>query len=65
VHVAKGHFETPLGWLRKKIHAYGHTLTSEALCAEATGEPLSTRYFQAYIREKVTQLYEGAVALPA
>ena len=65
VHVAEGHFETPLGWLRKNIHAYGHTLTSEALCAEATGEPLSARYFQAYIREKVTQLYEGAVALPA
>lgn len=64
-HVAEGHFEKPLQWLREHIHAYGHTLTSEALCEEATGEPLSTRYFQTHIREKVTQLYEGAVALPA
>ncbi len=64
-HVAEGHFERPLQWLRKNVHAHGHTLTSEALCEEATGEPLSTRYFQTHIREKVTQLYEGAVALPA
>ncbi len=62
--VAQGHFEAPLTWLRKHIHAYGHTLTSEELCKQATGEPLSTHYYQAYIRDKVTQLYEGAVALP-
>ena len=63
--VAQGSFELPLAWLRAHIHAYGHTLTSEALCEQATGEPLSARYYQAYIRDKVAQLYEGLVALPA
>jgi carboxypeptidase Taq len=61
--VAQGRFETPLHWLRTHIHAYGHTCSSEALCEQATGEPLSPRYYQAYIRSKVAQLYEG-LALP-
>ena len=63
--IAEGDFTAPTTWLRTHIHAYGHTLTSEALCEQATGEPLSTHYYQAYIREKVNQLYEGLVTLPA
>lgn len=63
--IAEGDFSLPLKWLRTHIHAYGHTLTSEALCEQATGEPLSTHYYQAYIRDKVRQLYEGLVVLPA
>jgi len=63
--VAEGDFTLPLEWLRTHIHAHGHTLTSEALCEQATGEPLSTHHYQAYIRDKVYQLYEGLVVLPA
>lgn len=61
--VRRGDFSKPLSWLRAHIHSRGRTHTSQALCQEATGETLNPAYYQAYIRKKVAQLYEG-LALP-
>jgi carboxypeptidase Taq len=59
-----GKAEVPLRWMREHIHQYGRIYDSQVLCERATGEPLSARYFRAYIQQKVAQLYEG-LKIPA
>ena len=56
--IRKGKFSELLGWLRQRIHAFGRLKTSEELCKEATGEPLSVEYFMGYLIDKYTKIYD-------
>ncbi|MCS7189218.1 MAG: carboxypeptidase M32 [Bacteroidia bacterium] len=57
--LSEGDATVPLQWMRKHIHQYGRLYDSQTLCQQATGEPLSVKYFTEYVRTKVAQLYEG------
>ncbi len=46
-------FSGTLNWLRKNIHQLGRRLTSQELCTQATGTPLSADFWLTEIREKV------------
>jgi carboxypeptidase Taq len=57
VHIADGHFEPLLGWLRTHIHQHGRTLKAPDLLERATGEALSTEAWLRYARDKFGALY--------
>jgi carboxypeptidase Taq len=57
VHIADGHFEPLLGWLRTHIHRHGRTLKAPDLLERATGEALSTEAWLRYARDKFGALY--------
>ena len=56
-HIADGHFEPLLGWLRTHIHQHGRTLKAPDLLERATGEALSTEAWLRYARDKFGALY--------
>ncbi len=45
-------------WLRKKIHIHGKIFTADQLVREVTGEPLTSRYFIDYIKNKYGEIYK-------
>jgi carboxypeptidase Taq len=56
--VAAGDFAPLRAWLGTKVHARGRVPQSmDALLVEATGEPLRTDYFLAYLQTKYEGLY--------
>lgn len=54
---ARGDFSWLLAWLRENIHAQGRRCSALELVRRVTGEPLSPRYFVAYLRERYGALY--------
>ena len=57
IRFAKGDFVAAREWLRKKIHVHGKRYTASELVLEVTGEPLSSKYFQDYLTEKYSKIY--------
>jgi carboxypeptidase Taq len=50
--VKRGDFTAIKGWLKTNIHAHGKLYTAEALVKKITGEPLTTKYFIDYLKQK-------------
>lgn len=55
--IGSGNLLPLLQWLRQNVHAQGRFHTSEDLCRAITGKPLEVRYFQDYILEKYSGIY--------
>ncbi len=50
--IASGSLTGVHRWLQEKVFAHGRLLTSDALSRKITGEPLNTRFFMDYVKEK-------------
>lgn len=55
--IGNGNLLPLLQWLRQHVHNQGRFHTSEDLCRAITGKPLEVRYFQEYILEKYSGIY--------
>lgn len=44
-------------WLKQHIYRFGRYYTAGELCAQATGEPLNSRYFIDYATQKFSDIY--------
>jgi carboxypeptidase Taq len=56
--MARGEFSNLLQWLREKIHVHGKFYSARELVKNATGEPLNSKHFAAYITRKYGEIYE-------
>lgn len=56
--IAGKNFSSLLRWLRENIHQYGHLYSSEELCHKVTGEGLNYKYFNDYLYQKYTKVYD-------
>ncbi len=56
--IAKGKFDEILNWLRKNIHQHGKMYTAGSLVRAVTGEPLDSKYFIEYLKEKFFAIYK-------
>jgi carboxypeptidase Taq len=55
--IASGHFDTLRGWLTENIYRHGRTLTPAKIVTRATGNPMATAPYLAYLRGKYGDLY--------
>ncbi|MBN1287932.1 MAG: carboxypeptidase M32, partial [Anaerolineae bacterium] len=55
--IAAGEFGALLGWMRENVHRPGRRYLPGELVERATGEPMQTRSYMAYLREKYGALY--------
>lgn len=53
----KGEFHLLLDWLRTHLHVHGRKFTLDELAKKITGEPLQTRSFIIYLKNKYGDLY--------
>lgn len=56
--IAAGDFEPLLDWLRKNVHRHGRRLSADDLVEQATGAPLSSEPFLAYLRTTAREVYD-------
>lgn len=54
---AAGDFTSLLAWLREHVHQQGRKFTPDELVERATGSPITSEPWIAYVREKFTELY--------
>ena len=55
--IAKGEFGTLHGWLRKHLYEHGRKFQPGEVVMQATGGPMSTEPYLAYLRAKYGELY--------
>ena len=55
--IEHGQFDTLLAWMRTNIHQYGRNYLPQELVKRATGEPLSSRAYIAYLKAKYGEIY--------
>jgi carboxypeptidase Taq len=55
--VAAGRFATLHGWLSDNIYRHGRTLTPDEIVTRATGGPMTSAPYLAYLRGKYGELY--------
>jgi len=55
--IATGRFDTLRGWLAANIYVHGRGRSADEVVERATGRPLSTAPFLAYLRDKYGALY--------
>lgn len=55
--IARGQFAELLGWLRQNVHQHGRKFTLDKLARDISGEPLQTRSWMRYIKNKFGELY--------
>jgi len=66
--IAQGKFSTLLGWLRTNIHRHGRKFLPTELVKRATGEPLNSSAYLAYLTAKYNAIYgldQKVLSLPA
>ncbi len=54
---ARGDFQPLRDWLQTKIYQHGRKFTLNELAVQITGEPLQTRSYLAYLKQKYGELY--------
>ncbi len=54
----RGAFGGLLGWLRENVHQHGRKFTLNELATRITGEPLQTRSYIRYLKEKYSEIYD-------
>ena len=55
--ISKGRFDDILVWLRKNIHSRGKTYKANDLAKKVTGEYLTARHWNDYIKKKYGEIY--------
>jgi carboxypeptidase Taq len=55
--IERGEFGNLLNWLHKNVHRHGRKFTPNELLERATGKPLTSAPWIAYVREKYAALY--------
>jgi len=55
--IASGQFATLHGWLVDNIYRHGRASTPDEIVARATGGPMTTAPYLAYLRGKYGELY--------
>jgi carboxypeptidase Taq len=55
--IANGEFSGLLGWLRTNVHTHGRKFTLNELAIRATGEPLQSKSYMAYLKKKFGEIY--------
>ncbi len=50
--IARGDFSAINAWRKEKIWSKASTLSTPEIMRQATGEPLSARYFEAHLRRR-------------
>lgn len=63
--IAGGMFAPLLAWLRQHVHGLGSSMSSDALLADATGEPLNVSAFIAHLRRRYLDEPHAAPCLGA
>ena len=58
--ITRGRFTTLHGWLTDNIYRHGRALTPDDIVAQATGSPMTTAPYLAYLRGKYGALYRLA-----
>src|SRR5262249_3301618 len=53
----RGEFAPLLAWLRENVHRYGRKLLPGEVIQQATGEPLTSRYYVDYLKAKFRDIY--------
>lgn len=56
--IERGDFAPLREWLRDNVHRHGRRYTPAELCERATGAPLSSEPFLAYLEQKLATVYE-------
>ncbi|MCB1676597.1 MAG: carboxypeptidase M32, partial [Halioglobus sp.] len=56
--VANGEFAPLCDWLRENVHRHGRRFDPKDLCERATGAPLSSEPFFAYLEAKLAEVYK-------
>jgi carboxypeptidase Taq len=62
--IERGEFSALLGWLRRHVHSHGRKFTPNELLERATGKPLTSAPWIAYVRQKFGALYGLGVTAP-
>jgi carboxypeptidase Taq len=55
---ARGDLGALLGWLREHVHRHGRKFTLDELAQRITGEPLQTRSYIHYLKDKYGEIYD-------
>ncbi|MBX3066389.1 MAG: carboxypeptidase M32 [Anaerolineae bacterium] len=55
--IAVGEFGSLLRWMRENIHQYGQKYEPQELVKRATGEPMQSRSYMAYLKQKYGEIY--------
>jgi carboxypeptidase Taq len=56
-HISAGEFAPLLGWLRDNVHRHGRSIPAPDIIERATGRPLSSQAFLAYLRDTAAEVY--------
>ena len=56
--IATGKFDALRGWLGENIYRHGRKFTAEELVLRATGQPMNSAPYVAYLRRKYGELYQ-------
>jgi carboxypeptidase Taq len=56
--VAKGKFETILGWMQTHVHQYGSKYEPQEIMLKATGSKITPEPYIAYLRKKYSEIYD-------
>jgi carboxypeptidase Taq len=56
--IAKGQFETILGWMRENVHQYGRKYEPQEIMLRATGNKITPEPYMAYLKEKYGEIYD-------
>ena len=55
--ICKGKFDALLGWLREKIHIYGHKYDPQDLVQKVTGSKINSAPYVRYLTKKYSEVY--------
>jgi carboxypeptidase Taq len=55
--IEQGEFSGLLTWLRANLHQHGRKFTLDELAKRITGEPLQTRSYMKYLKDKFGEIY--------
>ena len=55
--IRKGKFDALLGWLREKIHVYGHKYDPQDLVQKITGSKIESAAYVRYLTKKYSEIY--------
>jgi carboxypeptidase Taq len=56
--IAKGQFDTVLGWMRENVHQYGCKYEPQEIMLKATGSKITPEPYMAYLKTKYGEIYD-------
>jgi carboxypeptidase Taq len=56
--IAKGQFDTILGWMREKVHQYGNKFEPQEIMLKATSSKITPEPYMAYLKTKYGEIYD-------